>query len=167
METDEVRPASSEDVPAFGGIVVLLVVLLPIFEPRSDTLDDAWEILKAPIEALEDPANRLLSGVKANEARAGLSLPDNVLPFRGPITLTDEPLAWVTSRYATMLPGRVYDEYASTGWLVNPQVIRSVEYSFAQSVAEQALKLRTGKEVETFLMASLKQVAPVLVESWS
>ena len=44
------------------------------------------------------------------------------------------------------------------------QVIRSVEYSFAQSVVEQALKLRTGKEVEAFLMASLKQVAPALVE---
>jgi phosphotransferase system enzyme I (PtsI) len=44
------------------------------------------------------------------------------------------------------------------------QVIRSVEYSFAQSVVEQALQLRTGKEVDAFLMASLKQVAPVLVE---
>jgi len=44
------------------------------------------------------------------------------------------------------------------------RVIRSVEYSFAKSVVEQALKLRTGKEVETFLLASLKQVAPDLVE---
>ena len=44
------------------------------------------------------------------------------------------------------------------------QVIRSVEHSFAQSVVQQALQLRTGKEVETFLLASLKQVAPALVE---
>ena len=44
------------------------------------------------------------------------------------------------------------------------QVIRSVEYSFARSVVEQALQLRTGKEVDTFLQASLKQVAPALVE---
>ena len=44
------------------------------------------------------------------------------------------------------------------------QVIRSVEYSFAQSVVEQALTQRTGKEVEAFLSASLKQVAPALVE---
>lgn len=44
------------------------------------------------------------------------------------------------------------------------QVIRSVEYSFAQSVVEQAMTLRTGKEVEAFLLASLKQVAPALVE---
>ena len=44
------------------------------------------------------------------------------------------------------------------------QVIRSVEYSFARTVVEQALQLRTGKEVEAFLSASLKQVAPSLVE---
>jgi len=44
------------------------------------------------------------------------------------------------------------------------QVIRSVEYTFAQSVAQQALTLQTGKEVEAFLLSSLKQVAPALVE---
>ena len=44
------------------------------------------------------------------------------------------------------------------------QVIRSIEYSFARSVVEQALTLRTGKEVEAFLLASLKQVAPALIE---
>jgi len=44
------------------------------------------------------------------------------------------------------------------------QVIRSVEHSFARSVVEQTLKLKTGKEVEAFLQANLKQVAPALVE---
>ncbi len=44
------------------------------------------------------------------------------------------------------------------------QVLRSVEYSFARSVVEQAMQLRTGREVESFLLASLKQVAPSLVE---
>ena len=44
------------------------------------------------------------------------------------------------------------------------QVIRSVEYSFAKSVVEQALALHTGREVEAFLLASLRQVAPALIE---
>ncbi len=44
------------------------------------------------------------------------------------------------------------------------RVIRAVEYSFAKSVAEQAMKLKTSKEVETFLLASLRQVVPDLVE---
>ena len=117
---------SMTDGLLFGGLIVLVVVFLPIIEPRSQTLDDAWEIFKSPVNALRDPANRLLSGVKANESETGLNLPDDVLTFKGPINLTDEPLAWVTSRYATMLPGRVYDEYASTGWIATPEVTRSV-----------------------------------------
>jgi len=44
------------------------------------------------------------------------------------------------------------------------QVIRSVEYSFARSVVDQALTLRTGKEVEAFLQATLKQAVPGLAE---
>ncbi len=117
---------SMTDGLLFGGIIVLIVVFLPVVEPRSNTLDEAWEVFKAPIDALQDPANRLLSGVKANDSETGLNLPDDVLTFKGPISLTDDPLAWVTSRYATMLPGRVYDEYASTGWLATPEVTRQV-----------------------------------------
>ena len=44
------------------------------------------------------------------------------------------------------------------------RVIRSIEHSFAQSLAKQALGLGTGKEVEAFLLANLKQVAPDLVD---
>ena len=44
------------------------------------------------------------------------------------------------------------------------QVIRSVKYEFAKSVAEHALKLQTAKEVETYLLQNLRQVAPELVE---
>lgn len=45
------------------------------------------------------------------------------------------------------------------------QVIRSVEHSYAKTVVEEALKLRTGKEVEAFLLATLRQVVPTLVET--
>ncbi len=44
------------------------------------------------------------------------------------------------------------------------QVIRSVEHSVAKAVMDDALKLRTAKEVDAFLQAHLKQVAPALVE---
>jgi phosphotransferase system enzyme I (PtsI) len=67
---------------------------------------------------------------------------------------------------AMLLLGMGLDEF-STSPVQLPivkQVIRSVEYTFAQSVVAEALRLRTGKEVEAFLLASLKQVAPVLVE---
>ncbi len=67
---------------------------------------------------------------------------------------------------ALLLLGMGLDEF-STSPVQLPivkQVIRSVEYSFAQSVVKQALALRTAKEVEAFLLASLKQVTPALVE---
>ena len=67
---------------------------------------------------------------------------------------------------ALLLLGLGLDEF-STSPVQLPivkQVIRSVEYSYAQSVVAEALTLRTGKEVEAFLLASLKQVAPALVE---
>ncbi len=44
------------------------------------------------------------------------------------------------------------------------QVIRSVKYEFAKSVAEHALKLQTAKEVEAYLLQNLRQVAPELIE---
>ena len=43
------------------------------------------------------------------------------------------------------------------------KVIRTVEYRTAQAIAQQALTLRTGKEVEAFLTAHLQQFAPELV----
>ncbi len=67
---------------------------------------------------------------------------------------------------ALLLLGMGLDEF-STSPVQLPlvkRVIRSVEYSFAQSVMQQALTLPTGKDVETFLLASLKQVVPDLVE---
>jgi phosphotransferase system enzyme I (PtsI) len=65
-----------------------------------------------------------------------------------------------------LLLGMGLDEFSASPVQVPivKQVIRSVEYSFAQSVAAETLTLRTGKEVESFLLASLKQVAPALVE---
>jgi phosphotransferase system enzyme I (PtsI) len=45
------------------------------------------------------------------------------------------------------------------------KVIRSVEYRQAQAVAREALALGTGKEVEEFLLAHLRRLAPELVES--
>ena len=65
-----------------------------------------------------------------------------------------------------LLLGMGLDEFSASPVQVPivKQVIRSVEYSFAKSVVEQSMKLRTGKEVEAFLSANLKQVVPALVE---
>ena len=131
----------------FGGIVVVIAIFLPLVEPRSSTLDRVWEVMRAPITALHDPANRLLSGVKAKDGEGGLSLPNDVLTFKGAITLTDQPLIWVTSPYATMLPGRVYDEYASTGWLATPEIKRKLDADTELSVVPTDLSRERIEQV--------------------
>lgn len=118
---------SMRDGLLFGAIVVVIAAALPIVEFRSETLDQAWDVVKSPIDSLEDPANRLLSGVDVPGGGGYLTVRDSVLGFRGEITLTPEPLMWVTSRYSTMMPGRVYDEYTSAGWLANSTVTQSVD----------------------------------------
>ncbi len=67
---------------------------------------------------------------------------------------------------ALLLLGMGLDEF-STSPVQLPlikKVIRSVEYRAAQQIAQQALTLRTGKEVEDFLMAHLRQLAPGVIE---
>ena len=65
-----------------------------------------------------------------------------------------------------LLLGMGLDEF-STSAVQLPLVkrlIRAVEYRQAQAVVEEALKLSTGKEVEAYLAASLKQAVPDLGE---
>ncbi|MDP3703904.1 MAG: phosphoenolpyruvate--protein phosphotransferase [Candidatus Omnitrophota bacterium] len=65
-----------------------------------------------------------------------------------------------------LLLGMGLDEFSTSPVQIPlvKRVIRSVEHSFAKSVVEQVLQLKTAKEVESFLLASLKQVAPDLVD---
>jgi len=67
---------------------------------------------------------------------------------------------------ALLLLGLGLDEFSASPVQIPlvKRVIRSVEYAFAKTVADEALTLRTGKEVEAFLSAHLKQVAPELVD---
>jgi phosphotransferase system enzyme I (PtsI) len=68
-----------------------------------------------------------------------------------------------------LLLGMGLDEFSASPVQVPlvKRVIRSVEYSFAKSVAQEAMTLKTGKEVEAFLLAHLKQTVPDLIETAS
>ncbi len=65
-----------------------------------------------------------------------------------------------------LLLGMGLDEFSTSPVQVPliKKVIRSVEYRLAQSIAQEALTLETSKEVEDFLTAHLRQLAPDLVE---
>ncbi|NQW21231.1 MAG: transglutaminase domain-containing protein [Chloroflexi bacterium] len=59
----------------------------------------------------------MLAGVDGAGSRALFSTPSQTMAFGGSLTLTDEPLMWVRSRYVVPYAGRVYQQYSSEGWL--------------------------------------------------
>ncbi len=108
------------------GVVALLIAALPLVEPRSAPLKDTWDLFKAPFELIRDPATRLLAGVRG-KGEGILDAPSKILPFRGPLNLTDEPVMWVKSKYPTLLPARVYDTYTPQGWLTGEHNVFTAE----------------------------------------
>lgn len=96
--------------------VVLIAALLPVWEPRSDSLRTVYDKLREPILSLEDPFQRLLSGVKGRGGSSVLSDFNQSLPFQGPVSLTDEPVMFVETDVPTPHPGRIYTKYTSAGW---------------------------------------------------
>ena len=111
--------ATVQDGLLFALPVVLLSSLLPIWEPRSEQLDDVWDVFRAPFYALREPANRLLAGIDGPVRGRLLITPSQTMAFSGPLALTDEPLMWVRSKYVNTYAGRVYQEYTSQGWLTD------------------------------------------------
>lgn len=67
---------------------------------------------------------------------------------------------------ALLLLGMGLDEFSASPIQVPliKKMIRSVEYRAAQAIAQQALALRGGKEVEDFLLSHVRHLAPELVE---
>ena len=108
-----------QDGLLFALPIVLLSALLPIWEPRSEQLNEVWDIFRAPFYALREPANRLLAGIDGPVKGKMLAIPSQTMAFSGPLELTDEPLMWVRSKYIVTYAGRVYQEYTSEGWLTD------------------------------------------------
>jgi len=100
--------------------IVLISALLPVWEPRSEQVHDAWDVFRAPFYALQDPANRLLAGIDGPGGGELFSAPSSTMAFGGSLELSDEPLMWVRSKYVTPYAGRVYQRYSSEGWLTDP-----------------------------------------------
>ncbi len=66
------------------------------------------------------------------------------------------------SAYVLILLGLGLDEFSTSAAVVPEikKVIRSVTFSQAQQIAQQALKLDSGKEIEKFAKNKLKQILP-------
>ena len=118
----EARWIAARDGLILGFVVIIVAALAPMFIPRSDTLSVRWNtIFLDPFTQFRGVAERLLAGVPSGDDDLIYS-PNSVLPFQGGIELTDDPVMWVRTRYAKLHPARVYQEYASQGWVTAPSV---------------------------------------------
>lgn len=97
--------------------IVVIGALLPVWEPRSDQLQETWEWFRSPFVALQEPANRLLAGVDGPGGNGLFAMPSQTMAFGGGVNLTQEPLLWVSSKYVVPHAGRIYQHYTSQGWL--------------------------------------------------
>ncbi|MBI4335142.1 MAG: phosphoenolpyruvate--protein phosphotransferase, partial [Candidatus Omnitrophica bacterium] len=66
--------------------------------------------------------------------------------------------------YALLLLGLGLDEFSTSMIAISEvkKIIRSVKYSDAKEIVEEALTLSTGKEVEDFAKVKLKKLVPGL-----
>lgn len=117
--SDRLSWIAVQDGLLFALPIVFLSALLPIWEPRSETIHETWDVFRAPFVALQDPASRLLAGVDGPAGGDKFAIPSQTMAFSGPLELTDEPLMWVRSKYMTPHAGRVYQTYTSQGWLTD------------------------------------------------
>ena len=118
----EAKWIAARDGFILGFVVMVIAALAPLFVPRSEGLSVRWNaIFLEPITQFRDTAERLLAGVPSGDDDLIYS-PNSVLPFQGGIELTDDPVMWVRTRYAKLHPARVYQEYASQGWVTAPSV---------------------------------------------
>ncbi len=122
----ELRYLSVRDGVVLGLVVVAIAAVIPVVEPRSQSLNEQWKTFRRPIENLREPATRLLAGVRGRDKRPPLTAPGEVLAFQGPINLTEDPILWVRTRYPTYYTARIYQQYTAQGWLVGPKTVQSV-----------------------------------------
>jgi len=114
-----IRWLAVRDALILGPFVVLAAAFLPMWEPQSTAVRGAWTSVQSQFDPLREPASRLLSGIAGRDA-GPLGSFSTTLPFRGAIRLPEQPVMRVWSGYPTYYLGRVYDTYASGGWMNGP-----------------------------------------------
>ena len=118
----EARWIAARDGLILAFFVMVIAALMPMFVPRSSDLSDRWNaVFLDPFTQFKDTAERLLAGIPSGDDDMIYS-PNAVLPFKGGIQLTDDPVMWIRTRYAKLHPARVYQEYTSQGWITAPSV---------------------------------------------
>ena len=136
-----------QDGLVFAIPIVVVSMFLPLWEPRSDQLEDTWDVIRTPFYALRDPANRLLGGVNSPLKGNLLSLPSQSRAFGGPLELTDEPLMAVRSKYVVPYASRIYQRYTSEGWMTDPNTqVKTVSEASLMTLVDNLEREQVSQE---------------------
>ncbi|MCS7207658.1 MAG: transglutaminase domain-containing protein [Dehalococcoidia bacterium] len=117
-------------------LVLLVTATLPLQAPTAPPLRRAWEEVRAPIDRLENEFNRMFSGLPARKAVPFRSF-GLVLPFQGPITLSNEPIFYVSALRPAYWVARIYTLYTPQGWLTETTEVRDLGWVSPDAVPQQ------------------------------
>ncbi|MFN3974391.1 MAG: DUF4129 domain-containing transglutaminase family protein [Dehalococcoidia bacterium] len=119
-------------------LVLIVTATLPLRAPTAAPLRRAWDEVRSPVDRIENEFNRMFSGLPARKAVPFRSF-GLVLPFQGPITLSDEPLFYAAALRPSYWVARIYTLYTPQGWLTEPTEVRDLGWVSPDAVAKPSL----------------------------
>lgn len=119
-------------------LTLIVTALLPLQAPTAMPLRRAWDEVRAPVDRLENEFNRMFSGLPARKAVPFRSF-GLVLPFQGPITLSNEPIFFAAALRPSYWVARIYTLYTPQGWLTEPTETHDLGWTSPDAVPEPSL----------------------------
>jgi hypothetical protein len=114
--------------------VLLLAYFLPVRGPWGPA-NDAYEVMRSPLEHLQDDFNRLFAGLPARRA-IPYRVWDDVMAFQGTIYPTTTPVLRVDSKTPMYWKARTYSTYTAQGWVSENTLIKPIDWVPTYALAQ-------------------------------
>ena len=126
----------------FAGIILLVGYLLPQYQSYRP-LNGMYNYITSPVDNLSSDFNRLFAGIPGKKPRSYREF-NNVLPLRGTISNSENPVLEVRSPYPLYLKVRSYSVYTSKGWIMGDSEFQAPDWT-PSFFLEQDNYLSTGE----------------------
>ena len=123
----------------FATGIMVIAYLLPLDVLYRPT-NGAYNAVTSPVSTLSDDFNRLFAGLPGKKPRPYRDFV-GLLPFRGTIKNTDNPVLEITSPHAMYWKVRSFSDYESTGWSMGDTTLHPVDWTPEFSL-EQEYQMR-------------------------
>jgi hypothetical protein len=139
-------------------VVLILTAVFPLRAPILSPLRRAWEAVRSPVEHAEREFNRMFSGIPARKAMPFRSF-GPILPFQGPIVLSDEPVFYATALRPSYWVAQIYTLYTPQGWLRDETVVHDLGWTSPDALPESLQARQEMVQEVTLLFPTSKPVA--------